>query len=136
MTSRDSRERSSLEVQLEVDVGEAGLPRLDLCELALERLDLLLERQVSARAPRGVSELRHNDDEEQNEEKDALVGLADLGELPLAVVAREAQEVQVVLEQARAVRDGDEGCERRACTSERVSNEPRGKGDEEEVGTH
>lgn len=43
---------------------------------------------------------------------DALVGLANLGQLPLALVAREAEQVEVVLEQARAVRDGDERCGR------------------------
>lgn len=41
----------------------------------------------------------------------ALFCLADLAQLPLSVHASEAEQVHVVLIQARAVRDGDQCCE-------------------------
>lgn len=99
------QELRSGEGELGVDLCQPRLPRSNVLELLLERIDLALERKrpERERPSQQLTTVRN--------ESNALGRRPDLASLPEPVDAGQAEQVLVVLEQRRSVRDGDESCE-------------------------
>lgn len=122
--------KSILETQLALNDFQPRLPLVNIPQLFLEAVNLLLEAQTPASRrmtpAAGVSSVLCPFSRSQTTLRPAhahsLCCCANLSHFPLALGARQAQEMMVIFKQRRAMRDGDKRC--RGLVSECASEAP------------